>query len=243
MDLETTFKRLGYPKHSGVIYKFLSDINYPVSVSSISKACGVSRVVVYRCLKKMLEDELVVENNFGKRTFYNSGSPHKLDKLIKLNVSNSLQLTKPLIKKHEKDVPKSVRFLYGKEGIREAFDDVISHTKKGDTFFRYTSEQDLDRVNKYLSSDYRQRRDKKKLERLVISNRVSGLQKKSRLERFVKFIPEDDKNFEQNVIQLVYGNRVAFIDLTIEEVMIIENKRLADFQKSIFKTLYRRLDR
>jgi hypothetical protein len=43
------------------------------------------------------------------------------------------------------------------------------------------------------------------------------------------------------VIQLVYGSRVTMIDLTKEEVMIIENKRLADFQKSIFKVLYKRL--
>jgi len=118
---------------------------------------------------------------------------------------------------------------------------VVAHCKRGEMFFRYTSEQDLAKVNTYLTNDYRNKRDKKKLERMVISNYVSGKQKKSRLERFVRFLPEETEQFEQNVIQLVYGSRVTMIDLTKEEVMIIENKRLADFQKSIFKVLYKRL--
>lgn len=147
------------------------------------------------------------------------------------------------IQAREKDVPQSVRFLHGPAGIRAAFDDVISHTPKGDTFFRYTSERDLAKVNKYLARDYRERRDKKKLERLVISNAVSGSQKKSRLERFVKFIPRDTDQFEQNIIQLIYGECVSIIDLTTEEVVIIENKQLTDFQKVVFKLLYKQLGR
>ena len=147
------------------------------------------------------------------------------------------------MKIRQKDVPQNIRFLYGPSGIRTAFDDVITHCTKGETFFRYTSEQDLAKVNSYLARDYRIRRDKKKLERMVISNNASGSQKKSRLERFIRYIPAETDQFEQNIIQLVYGKRIAIIDLNKEEVVIIENQQLADFQKTIFKVLYGQLSR
>ncbi len=134
-----------------------------------------------------------------------------------------------------------MRVFSGPKGIRDVFDDVISHSKKRDTFYRYTSERDLDSVNSYLSKDYRKRRDAKHLERLVISNPVSAKRKSSRLERFIKYFPKEVSLFDQNIIQLIYGERVAFIDLNKEEAFVIENQALADFQKVIFKQLYKKL--
>jgi len=241
MDLQTIFKRLGYPKHSHVVYETLLSTKEPLLVTAIAKKCQVSRVVVYRCLEKLLRSGLAVQTIVGKRVLYTAGSPHVLEQIIKVANKKAEQVTAPLIKEREKDVPQNVRFLYGPAGIKAAFDDVVSHCKRGELFFRYTSEQDLAKVNSYLAKDYRIKRDKKKLERLVISNYLSGKQKKSRLERFIRFLPEETEQFEQNIIQLVYGNRISMIDLTTEEVMIVENKRLADFQKSIFRILYKRL--
>jgi hypothetical protein len=76
---------------------------------------------------------------------------------------------------------------------------------------------------------------------LVISNPVSGKQKRSRLERFIKFIPSNFDLFQQNIIQLIYGDRISLIDLNTNRVVIIENKALAEFQKIIFQQLYRNL--
>jgi sugar-specific transcriptional regulator TrmB len=210
-------------------------------VSDIARKAKVSRVVVYRCLEKLLDDDLVRHELIGKLKHYTAESPRRLDERMRMVESKSKQVIQQYAKEREKDVPQSTRFLHGPSGIRTAFDDAISHTRKGETFYRYTSEQDLARVNRYLARDYRIRRDKKKLERLVISNARSGVQKRPRLERFVKFIPPDADQFQQNIVQLVYGNRVSIIDLNTEQVVIIENKQLADFQKVIFTLLYKRL--
>ena len=134
-----------------------------------------------------------------------------------------------------------IKVLEGKKGIGYVFSDVVNSLQKGETFYRYTSEKDLDKVNSYLPKDYRQRRDAKHLERLVISNTVSGKQKKPRLERFIKFIPPEDAQFNQNIIQLIYGNKIAIIDLNKEMSIILQNQLLADFQKTIFKLLYKKL--
>ena len=134
-----------------------------------------------------------------------------------------------------------MRILTGSAGVRMAFDDVVTHTPRGETFYRYTSEKDLARADSYLSRTYRNVRDSKKLERLVISNPRSGKQKRPRLERFIKYIPEEFDHFDQDIIQITYGKRIALIDLNVEQAIIVENASLADFQKVIFKMLYRKL--
>ncbi len=243
MHLKTIMARLGHPKHSDSIYTLLSKSTIPLSVSDIAVATKVSRVVVYRCLDSLATDELVVGVEHGKRTFYTVGSPEALMKAMRLTEAGVSALVEKEQVRKAKEVPAHVRFLYGSEGITQAFNDVVDHMPKGGTVYRYTSEQSVDEVNAYLAPDYRTRRDAKKLERLVISNPLSKAQKRSRLERFIRCIPGDTDIFDQNIIELIYGDRVSFIDVTKKQVTIIENKALADFQKVIFKQLYQKLPR
>lgn len=241
METVDIFKRLGYPTHAEKVYDALVQRSDALSVTDIARATKLPRMTIYRCLEPLLRDGLAEQTQVGKRTYYSAGSPRKLTAAMQLTERESERAVSTYIKEREKDVPNTVRFLHGPAGIRAAFDDVIAHCARGETFFRYTSEQDLAKVNRYLARDYRVRRDKKKLERKVISNAVSGSQKRSRLERFIRFIPGEADQFEQNIIQLVYGKRLSIIDLETEEVTIIENERLAEFQKVIFRLLYDRL--
>lgn len=241
MELKDVFKRLDFPKHSDQVYEVLTKQKSPLLVNAIAKEIGVSRMVVYRCLRPMVLHQLALPQALGKRTGYVVGKVSALSKLMTMTEESVSGVAEKIAKVRQKEVPHTTRFLSGPAGIKAAFDDVIEHTPKGETFFRYTSEKDLAKVNEYLARDYRQRRDKKKLERKVISNYISGSQKRSRLERFVRFIPEEADQFQQNIIQLVYGKRVSIIDLTKEEVMIIENKALAEFQKVMFILLYKQL--
>lgn len=241
MNFKTLFSRLGYPRHTEKVYQTLLDNKDALSVTTLAKKTKVSRMAIYRILTTLLKDELVQKISLGKRTAYVVGNPRKLSALAAAYTKETASLIEQKAGQREKDVPHTTHFLHGAAGIRAAFDDVIARSKHGDTFFRYTSEKDLHKVNQYLAKDYRIRRDKKKLERLVISNTVSGKQKRPRLERFIKYIPPETDQFEQNIIQLVYGDRLSIMDLTAEEVMIIENKQLAEFQKVIFRLLYKKL--
>lgn len=241
MNLEEIFKRLGLPKHADVVYDFLNRSEKPRLVSEIAQKTTLPRMTIYRCLRGLGKLNLTNQTKVGKRTVYEAASPQALLEAMKLTEDAVNETVAKHTKQGYQSVPKNVRFLYGSSGIKEAFADVTSHTPRGDVFFRYTSEQNLAEVNKYLPADYRQKRDKKKLERQVISNHASGQQKKSRLERFIKFIPPEADQFEQNIIQLVYGDRMSIIDLSRQEVLLIENRQLAEFQKVIFKLLYKRL--
>ena len=243
MTYETIFTRLGYPKHAAEIYQVLSDATLPLLVTAIAVHAKVPRMTVYRVLAELCKDKVVVATPLGLRTGYRAAHPSVLEKLLARDVVETEKVITKLVTKREKDVPADIRFLRGTDGIREAFDDVIAHTPRSGMVYRYTSEKNLSEVNAYLAPDYRVRRDAKKLERLVISNPLSNEQKRKRLERFIRCIPAEADTFDQNIIQFVYGDRVSFIDITTEQVIIIENPALATFQKVIFKQLYKKLDR
>ncbi len=205
-------------------------------VSSVS----AHRPAVYRSLSELQDAKLIIREKKGKRFLWNALEPKRIEEMFSKEVKE-VQRSMPESERSAEIVNDSIRLLKGKEGIRAAFDDAIDHMEKNGTFYRFTSEKDLDTVNSYLSVNYRKRRDAKHLERRVISNPISGNKKSRRLERFIKFIPPESNLFSQNIIQLIYNDRIAFIDLNKEEVLIVENKALADFQTVIFKQLYLKL--
>jgi sugar-specific transcriptional regulator TrmB len=241
MNLDQIFRRLGFGRNISHVYKALLDAGSPLLIAHIAKAAKVDRPEVYRSLSPLIQHEFVKKVMMGKRTGYSAENPRRIYAAFKKDTDKVERLTDVIAKTKEKKLPAHIVYFKGASGIRTVFDDAINRMPRGDTFYRYTSEKDLDAVNRYLSSDYRIRRDKKKLERLVISNPVSGKAKRPRLERFIKFIPPETDLFDQNIIQLIYADNVAFINLTKEEAYIIRDRDLAHFQTVIFKQFYRRL--
>lgn len=240
MDTKEIFKRLGLPKHADVVYTLLKSKG-AMNATDICRHSKLHRPAVYRALVSLYAHFFIFQTKTGARKFYHATNPCVITQVFAKTSNKVADKMARSIMKEDSRRRQEIRFLHGFNGIRAAFDDVISHTKHGETFYRYTSEKDLDMVNRYLARNYRIRRDKKKLERLVISNPISGKRKKPRLERFVKFIPPEISLFDQNIIQLVYGDRLSFIDLNTERAIIIENKALAEFQKVIFRQLYNKL--
>lgn len=240
MDIETMFRRAGLPKHSGAVYEFLEQ-GGPQSMSAIAEGAHIHRPAAYRAVRELEAAKLVARQTVRKRTLVRARS--------RIHVRALFAAGERELDHVERQAPASgadlagsgISFYEGRGSIAAVFEDMLVHTKRGETFFRYTSERDLDAVNRLLPADYRTRRDAKRLERLVISNPESGKRKRNRLERFIKFLGSERESFRQNAIELIYGNRVAFIDLNGPSALIIENATLADFQKTVFLALYRRL--
>ena len=183
----------------------------PLLVSHIIEKVPAHRPSAYRAIRALKKHHFIFCTQSGKRQLYHAASRE----LIAQEFSKtSKEVVAEMAKRSvEKEayLQKEIIFLEGAQGVR------------------------------MLPKDYRTLRDAKKLERLVISNPVSGKQKRSRLERFIKFIPPNFDLFQQNIIQLIYGDRLSLIDLNTNRVVIIESKALAEFQKIIFQQLYRNL--
>lgn len=237
IDLAEVFRRLGLPKHSAEIYETLEKKG-ALSVSMLGRGSHAHRPALYRALTALSKAGLVSREPRGKRSVYFAKDRSHLRNLF---TGTQKEVDKLVTERRQSDLPGAIRYFEGVGGIAAVFDDVITHCKRGETFYRYTAERDLDEVNTYLSPDYRKRRDAKRLERWVISNPESGKRKRSRLERFVKFLGTDTEPFHQNAIELIYGKRIAMIDLNTKKCLIIENETLVDFQKTIFRALYKKL--
>lgn len=245
MTIELILNRLGLPKHSGTIYTLLSR-GEPLLATAIIKKTKLHRPAAYRALRELLKDTFIITKKIGKRRYYEAADPSRITAAFKNEEASSS--TAVALLRRETGVEKislpggtTLRFYTGTTAITRIFADIIAKLHNRETFYRYTSETDTDFVNKYLPKNYRALRDKKKLERQVISNPLSASKKHSRLERFIHTLPQGDEVFSQNIIQLIYGDTVAIIDLTNLFGFTIENSTFAEFQKTIFRHLYKRL--
>lgn len=232
-------EKLGFNPDESRIYLCLIELG-PSSISDIVRKVGLHRPTVYKSLPNLIGRGLVSVMPKGKYKQYVPESPEKLEKILTeleddfnveihaLQESFAAHGRKPI-----------VTFAEGDKAIKDLFSDVIHSLKKNEVYYRYSSALTLAR-KKYLPNDYRQVRDRKNLERYVISDE-SGKTSTRKLGRFMKFIPPGVNLFDLNITQVIYGNRVSFIDYKSKTVVTIENPMIAEFQKKLFKLLYSRL--
>jgi len=234
-------ERMGLDDKESAIYLVLLEFG-PLAISEIARKTGLHRPTIYQYLPSLENRGLVSEFPKGKRKEYIAESPEKL-KVMFGELWQEFDQLLPHLKFIFKNKGKRplVKFLEGKNGIKSVYEDLLRSTKRGDVFYRYSSRKDTTRGEAYLLKNYRELRDKKQLERFVITNRMVSKQKKPRMERAIKTVPAEYGLFDYNVTQLIYADRIAFLDYNTETALIIENPIIAEFQKKIFKLLYDKL--
>jgi hypothetical protein len=182
-----------------------------------------------------MEEHLVEENIKWKRTFYKALSPDRIEVLIHEFEKKNEPIVKELKNQYERlEKNISVSYQEWKNGVSRVFDDIVESLPRGSVFYRVSAENDVEKSNSYLPKDYREKRDKKNLERIVISSNKAATGKQKRLERDIIVIPKEYDLFDQDVTMTIYGDKVAYIDFSNESSIIIENPMIADFQKKLF---------
>ena len=124
-----------------------------------------------------------------------------------------------------------VKFLQGKKGIQFVFEDLVATLKKEIFFTDIARQRILLKMKNICPPITEKIRDQKQLERFVITNEFVSKQKKPRLERATKLVPQQYGLFDYNITQLIYGDKVAFADYNTETAIIIEDPQIAEFQK------------
>lgn len=234
-------KTLGLSDHESKIYLALLRIS-PATIAQIGKETGMHRPTIYQCLPHLVEMGIVTKGSIGKRAVFHAESPEKLrlmfDQLAIDFTSSIAELDELHRNKKNKPVAK---FYEGKDGITNIFSDIVHSLKKGEVFYRYSSGNGKVDLEKFLPKDYREVRDQKQLQRFVITNDETKSVKKNRLDRALKVVPKEKGEFDFNVTQIIYGNKVAFLDYNTETAFVIENKIIAEYQKYLYKLLYAKL--
>ncbi len=208
----------------------------------LSKAAGIHRPRLAEVLDGLKQRGFVVEILVGKRIQFEAAAPHVLIEQARDLLRDAKQVVPELLtlsyKQKNKD---TVTTHHGEEGLALCFLDVVQSLQKGEVFYQINSAKDQPYVDSVVPEMYRPIRDSKELERRTITTRYVGEHKKPRLERSIRYIEDSDEVFEHNVIQFIYGSKISLLDFNSLTGTIIENRAIADFQKSIFSTLYKRL--
>lgn len=233
--------KMGLSEKESAIYLSLLEIG-PSTISAISKHSGIHRPLIYKAIPGLEEKRLITKGPKGKTTQYIAEPPERLNALFGEFEDRFYDLL-PQLKSIYKTTDKKpiVKFLEGRKGIMAVFSDLVATLKRGDTFYRYSSAKDVQKAERYLPPEYRQKRDSKQLERLVITSERRAKEKKPRLERNIKVVPAEFDLFDDDITQVIYANKVAFIDYNSETAIVVESQLFAQFQGKLFKLLYKKL--
>lgn len=240
MDIQSTLEHLGLTAHEATVYLRLLQEG-PATIGRLAQSTGLFRPTLYRLLPRLEQCGLVSLVPHGKQHHYAAEDPSKLENLVDDTLEDLRSLLPKLSDQfHSLRKRPVIRFYEGKSGVLAVLDDVVRSLKRGDVYYRYTSAKDYETMLRYLPKEYRSLRDAKQLQRFVIAG--AGIrQPKPKLNRSYKTVPRSASSFDYDVNQVIYGNKVAYIDYSSLSALIIESSAIADLQRQVFLLLYRTL--
>ncbi len=242
MEIKELLKTLGLQEQESALYLAILEKG-TASIADITKMTDLHRPTVYKILPILSQKNLVSITIHGKRKLYTAESPHRLKTLAE-NVNTELDKLLPeLVNMYDNRNPRpKIKFYEGEKVVAWVYEDLLASCKKGDIFYRYESPKDFAKNDKHLPSGYFERIcHKKEIEKFVITNEKTAKNKPKVIERVSHFVPAQYDLFEYDITQIVYNNKVAFIDFNTNTAWIIENATFAKFQRQVFKLLFGKL--
>ena len=242
MKKETSLlQNLGLDQHEAFIYEKLLE-KETNSITDIEKLTKLHRPQIYAAIDKLLEKSLVHVVVKGKRKFYTATSPQLVEQIFARKEKEFFDYVESLHKKYEKSHSHKpeVTFSEGKEAIQKTYMDIPNEVKKDEMYYRYMPVSKLYR-SKYIPKNYRESRDKKGLERMIITNKHTMHERSNHLTRTVKAVPAHFDLFEYEMSLTMFNDKVVLVDFETESVIEIKHERFAEFQKKVFKLLFSKL--
>ncbi len=234
-----TLSAVGLKPDAISVYLYL--LRNPNSLpTDIAKGTDLYRTQVYKALQELKEKKLVLLSSHGKRIVYSADSPTRLEQLFHSVEQTFLDSIEDMHKEYDSGGSKpTVSIQGGEEAVRGAYSDVVHSLKKGEVYYRYSSIKHFKRST-YVPKDYETVRDRKGLERYIITG-AKNVPHKKRLGRSVKVVPPEYDLFQDGINVLIYQDKVVVIDYVSNTTITIKHKVYAEFQKKLFKLLYSKL--
>ncbi len=238
-------EKLGLPAPLSKIYLSLLDLGH-ATLGTLSKQSGIYRPTLYRNLPLLIEKGLVSKSQKGKRTVYIAEDPSRLILAVD-DLNKEFQVLLPELQSRHKRHSKKplIRFFEGKKGIELVYEDLVTTMKKSGTIYRYESPKDYKKNSNYYPQIYWKHAagSISDIEKYVITNEKTHNKRSPRLGRLSVPIPASYDEFDYDVTEIIYKDKVAFVDYESETASIIENERFAEFQKKLFMLMFKKLGR
>jgi sugar-specific transcriptional regulator TrmB len=203
---QSVLEKIGFSKDESIVYRTLLDLG-PCTMTDIVRKTGLHRPKAYSIVAVLVDKELVGVMPKGKQKQYVAESPDKIEKLFTSLEEQFNKEIQSLYDSYETKGKKPiVTYAEGDKAITNAYSDIVHSLKKNDTYYRYSSALTLSR-KKYVPKDYKEVRDRKGLERLVITDESSKNSQNIRLGRTVKAVPKTLNLLITIFLRLFMGTR------------------------------------
>jgi len=210
------------------------------TVSDIARIADIKRTTVYQHIDQLLKNDLIFKTIKGKRIYYLAQKPEKILKKIENKKRRFAKVLPELNSIYSQSSHKpNIRYYEGIEGIREIYNEMTKTSKilysifSADKYYANFSEED---GNKFFENIRKNGGILKDMVEKTDEGRQYAKEGYHKELGKVKILP---KEFELAVDVLVTGNQVAMISQVNLVGVIVENPEIADFQKNIFKFIWK----
>lgn len=212
------------------------------TISDISKKAKIKRPTIYQYIDNIADSGLVYKTLKGKRVFYRAADPKKIVKSLEEKKENIEKIMPELQSLYSSVFYRPKISCYeGKEGLKNIYEQMLSTHKNvysifsPENFFNIFSFEEND---KFLMKLHK---NGGKLYNLVEkSEQAIERLKVKKYNEFVKnkLLPKD---FKYQTDLLIRGDLAALISFTNLVGVVIEDKAIADLQRSLFDFVWRKV--
>ncbi len=230
----------GLPPKVATLYRALVEYG-SATISEMERTSGLHRPAIYKNLPLLEARGLITKRLVGKRVKYVPSAPDMLIadiEQLKTSIDDSVSDLRAAYEK--RGCRPRVQYVEGRAGVRRGIGDVINTLKRGEVYYRYGARNSKTDMERFRPLHFLEDRDKKQLQRFVITSTERAQTYKKDISKLVKTVPQQVL-FDDDIQIIIYANKISIVDFASETGIIIEHKKLANFQRKLFKLLFERL--
>lgn len=238
MNIQGILENIGMSEKEAQVYLALLELGEALP-STLARRANVKRPTVYAVLEQLSQRGLVSSCKKAGNTYFQGISPHfLLEQQYQKTQTLEHALPELLALKSKFAVQPQVVFFEGQKGLIQIMEDTL--TSSTELLCWADAELITSSLAEYYPTYIRKKVERKLWVRAIVCDDPTAVvfQQKGKKElREIYRIPKDEFPF-QNEIN-IYDDKVAIISHADQVGVIIQNKNIADTQRSIFQFAFK----
>jgi len=241
-ELENALQQIGLSRKSKDVY--LSLLNYgQMTMAEISRKAGIKRTTAYEGVRELLTVGFAGQSIKGRTKFYMPENPKKIYAEV-ASRQKKFQKALPQLEglySQARHSP-SVEYYEGSDGMRKIYSEILDTFSPIYGFFSPGKFFDVFNDPKTISLFYKVIEKNEVVLRDLIQFDSQGVKLYKQRKKIkntqvqARLLPKD---FDISVSLLITGDKVAMISLNHFVAVLITNKEIADFQRSVHKFIWK----
>ena len=240
---------LGLDEPAARVYAALFELGRSV-VSPIASLAKVNRTTCYNILESLVNKKMVSKTNYRGKRAYTIDDPTKIvsnleeqKKELEATLEKAKLLQSELVQQYTRKFTKPViKYVEGREGIMELYEDSLRCQDKKEGLRSYTSIRDLSKeLGDYSEKYYAERARRGVRIRGIVPDTEFGKENKRVQDKFlreVRLIPKEKFDFSPEIY--LYDNKLSVMSLKENFGFLLESKEIVDALKVAWELAWER---